>query len=204
MLFAREQASPRSGLEVNLERGNLYGKGSAWPGAVTHGRGAYLANLEPCPSCLVRDGDVDLADFTTFSQCSAGRDVGTPPPSCDPCDFSNADLDGAATLTCETSPSLRCCLTALRRRNHNTGRASRLACSGPVDLPRKVDQYAGGVKVATVGPFCAPISQQSHSLGGPVLRADYQSASQTLKEHVCRHVTRGLENLEHRRSVIAG
>jgi len=68
--------------------------------AFTHGRGAYLANLEPCPSCLVRDGDmdrdgdVDLADFTTFSQCTAGPDVGTPPPGCDPCDFSNADLDG--------------------------------------------------------------------------------------------------------------
>ena len=68
--------------------------------AFTHGRGTFVTDLEPCPSCFVRDGDlnrdgaVDPADFAVLAGCISGPDLDERPPFCDPCDFSNADLDG--------------------------------------------------------------------------------------------------------------
>jgi len=41
-----------------------------------------------------RDGGADLADFEVVAECVHGPDTATPPPFCDPCDFSNADMDG--------------------------------------------------------------------------------------------------------------
>ena len=67
--------------------------------AYTHGRGAFLAGLELCPSCLVRDGDltndgeVNLADYAVFAECANGPGGAAAPPFCDPCDFANSDLD---------------------------------------------------------------------------------------------------------------
>lgn len=48
----------------------------------------------PIPGDLDEDGDVDLTDFTGFVACLGGPDVATPPPGCDPGNFTNADLDG--------------------------------------------------------------------------------------------------------------
>ena len=68
--------------------------------AFTHGRGGFVADLEPCPSCLTRDGDldrdgdVDLADSAIVVECISGPNATTRPPFCDLCDFSNADLEG--------------------------------------------------------------------------------------------------------------
>jgi photosystem II stability/assembly factor-like uncharacterized protein len=67
--------------------------------AFTHGRGAFIADLELCPSCVIRDGDLDrdgdmdLTDFEVAAECVNGPGSATPPPFCDPCDFSNADRD---------------------------------------------------------------------------------------------------------------
>jgi hypothetical protein len=67
--------------------------------AFTHGRGTFMTDLDHCPSCLARDGDmdrdtdVDWADLAIVAECLSGPGVNTPPPFCDPCDFSNADLD---------------------------------------------------------------------------------------------------------------
>ncbi|UCG17223.1 MAG: phosphodiester glycosidase family protein [Phycisphaerales bacterium] len=46
------------------------------------------------PGDLDADGDVDLGDYTLFVACLNGPDVATPPPGCDPTDFSDADFDG--------------------------------------------------------------------------------------------------------------
>ncbi|MCP4593550.1 MAG: hypothetical protein GY842_22665 [bacterium] len=67
--------------------------------AFTHGRGAFVTDLELCPACLLRDGDVDrdgdinLADHTTMVECVGGPGVSMAPATCDPCDFANADFD---------------------------------------------------------------------------------------------------------------
>lgn len=67
--------------------------------AFTHGRGVFMTGLDPCPSCSLRsgdmdlDGDVDQQDHSIIAGCLSGPQGATPPPFCDPCDFSNADLD---------------------------------------------------------------------------------------------------------------
>jgi hypothetical protein len=40
------------------------------------------------------DADVDLDDWTAFSECLAGPDESDPPVGCDPACFVNADLAG--------------------------------------------------------------------------------------------------------------
>ena len=67
--------------------------------AFTHGRGVFMTSLEPCASCFTRSGDMDgdggvaAADHGVFAGCIGGPGNSTPPDFCDPCDFSNADLD---------------------------------------------------------------------------------------------------------------
>ena len=50
--------------------------------------------LDPCGlGDLDCDGAVDLTDFAVFAGCMNGPESSTPPPGCDPGDFTNADLD---------------------------------------------------------------------------------------------------------------
>ena len=47
------------------------------------------------------DCNVDLDDFSLFSGCLAGPQVSTPPPSCDPGDFTSGDLDADGDMDLE-------------------------------------------------------------------------------------------------------
>jgi hypothetical protein len=53
------------------------------------------------PGDLDRDGDVDLDDFLLFSGCVGGPHAATPPPSCDPGDFTSGDLDADGDMDLE-------------------------------------------------------------------------------------------------------
>ncbi len=67
--------------------------------AFTHGRGVFITDLSPCPSCLEQtgdlnsDGDIDESDYRLFAGCIGGPGDEEPLPFCDPCTFSKADLD---------------------------------------------------------------------------------------------------------------
>ncbi|HUU83577.1 MAG TPA: C25 family cysteine peptidase [Phycisphaerae bacterium] len=53
------------------------------------------------PGDLDGDCTVDLDDFLLLSECIAGPQVTTPPPSCDPGDFAHGDLDADGDLDVE-------------------------------------------------------------------------------------------------------
>jgi photosystem II stability/assembly factor-like uncharacterized protein len=85
--------------------------------AFTHGRGAFVADLEPCP-CEVRDGDlnrdgmVDLLDFEIFAVCSGGPLADDPPAGCDACDFSNSDFNADGHVDLEDFAGFQALLAA--------------------------------------------------------------------------------------------
>ena len=75
------------------------GYGVYWPADASTGQiisteAARIKALNPLAGDLDGAGDIDAADFATFTTCLAGPDVTTPPPGCDPMDFAGADLGG--------------------------------------------------------------------------------------------------------------